>query len=138
MSYKFTFEEKEYNLNEEKLVGFFNDEENEVLGIDENKVLDILNNSTEVDFEKVYYKEVCENCLKGKEEKKKVFEYLEYFFYVYSKDKVYVSSNISNEYNKMSYTRLERQKTVDTSYIVTIVVCEHCGDFTIEIEKFDL
>lgn len=138
MSYKFTFEEKEYDLNEEKLVGFFNDEENEILGIDENKILDMLNNSTEVDFEKTYYKEVCENCLAGKAEKKKVFDYLEYYFYVYSKNGTYVSSNISNEYDRLSFTRLERQKTVDTSYIVTINVCAHCGDFTIEIEKFEL
>jgi len=138
MSYKFNFEGKEYDLNEEKLVGFFNDEENEILGIDENKILEMLNNSTEVDFEKTYYKEICENCLAGKEENKKVFDYLEYYFYVYSKNGNYVASNISNEYNGLSFTRLERQKTVDTSYIVTIIVCAHCGEFTIEIEKFEL
>ncbi|MGL5085277.1 MAG: DUF3785 family protein, partial [Clostridium sp.] len=89
-------------------------------------------------FEKTYYKEVCENCLAGKEEKNKVFDYLEYFFYIYSKDNNYVSSSISNEYDGMSFTRLERQKIVDTNYIVTIVACAHCGDFTIEIEKFEL
>ena len=138
MSYKFKFEGKEYDLNEEKLVGFFNDEENEILGIDENKIFEMLNNSTEVDFEKTYYKEVCENCLAGKEENKKVFDYLEYYFYVYSKDGNYVASNISNEYDGLSFTRLERQKIVDTSYIVTITVCAHCGEFTIEIEKFEL
>lgn len=138
MSYKLNFEGKEYNLNQEKLVGFFNDEEKEITGIDENKILEMLNNSTEVDFERTYYKEVCENCLAGKEENKKVFDYLEYYFYIYGKNGVYVSSNISNEYDGLSFTRLERQKIVDTNYIVTIIVCAHCGDFTIEIEEFEL
>lgn len=138
MSYKLNFEGKEYNLNQEKLVGFFNDEEKEITGIDENKILEMLNNGTEVDFERTYYKEVCENCLAGKEENKKVFDYLEYYFYIYGKNGVYVSSNISNEYDGLSFTRLERQKIVDTNYIVTIIVCAHCGDFTIEIEEFEL
>ena len=53
MEYKFTFEGREYKLNEENLDYFVNDEENPIKNINLDKVLEIMANSDEVDFAKV-------------------------------------------------------------------------------------
>ena len=54
MEYKFTFEGREYKLNEENLDYFVNDEENPIKNINLDKVLEIMANSDEVDFAKEY------------------------------------------------------------------------------------
>ena len=39
MSYKFIFKGKEYELNEEKAIGFFNDEEKPIKDMDIKKII---------------------------------------------------------------------------------------------------
>lgn len=138
MEYKFIFNDKEYVLNENNLEYFINDEENELGNLEVSDILNLLKNSEEVDFQNSYYETCCSNCKAGKEEKKKVFDFLEYFFYAYSKNGEFVTSSIDNDYDKKSFTRLNMEGIVDTSYLVTIMVCRHCGTYAIEIEEFEV
>ena len=127
MEYKFNFEGKEYILDVDILEYFANDEKEELEGIDYKKVLEILNESNEVDFQNAYYETCCSKCRWGKEEKKKVFDFLEFYFYVYGKNNKYITSSIDDEYDKKSFTRLNREGLVDKSYLLTIMVCKNCG-----------
>lgn len=138
MEYKFKFDEKEYILGEDNLEYFTNDENEELNGIDEVKVLELLANSDKVDFQKAYYEICCSNCENGKEEKKKAFDFLEFYFYAYAKDNNFVTSSIDSDYDGKSFTRLSRERVVDKSYIVTVIVCKNCGTYSIEIEEFEL
>ena len=138
MEYKFEFDGKEYILSEDNLEYFANDENEELKGIDEVKVLELLSKSNEVDFQKAYYESCCSNCKVGKEEKKKVFDFLEYYFYAYGKNNKFITSSIDHDYDKKSFTRLNREGIVDKSYLVTVIVCKHCGTYSIEIEEFEV
>lgn len=138
MKYNFNFDGKEYELREDNLEAFINDEEFELEDIDFEKILELLKNSEDVDFQTAYYETCCGECKTGKEEKKKVFDFLEFYFYAYGKDGKFVTSSIDNEYDKKSFTRLYREGVVDTSYIVTVIVCRHCGMYSIEIEEFEV
>lgn len=138
MDYKFIFEGKEYILGEENLEYFANDENKPLEGIDYKKVLEILNKSDEVDFQKAYYENCCSKCRWGKEEKKKVFDFLEFYFYVYGKNNKYITSSIDGEYDKKSFIRLNREGIVDKSYLLTIIVCRKCRTYSIEIEEFEV
>ncbi len=138
MEYKFTFDEKEYVLNEEKLECFFNDEENPIKDIDEKRIIEILNNSDAVEFSKAYFNLPCEVCEEGVSEKKKFFDFIGYNFYIYTKDNEYVVSTLDKEYEGLSYNRLERSGKINNSYIVTINVCRHCGSYSIEVEEFEV
>ena len=138
MEYKFTFDGKEYILNDEKMEYFVNDEENPLNNIDEAKVIEILNNSDTVEFSKAYFNLPCEECQEGVSEKKKFFDFLGYNFYIYAKDNKYVVSTLDKEYEGLSYNRLERSGKVNNSYIVTINVCRHCGTYSIEVEEFEV
>ncbi|MDZ4957295.1 DUF3785 domain-containing protein, partial [Clostridium perfringens] len=127
-----------YILEENNLEYFFNDENEALEGIDVEKVLELLSNSNEADFQRAYYESHCSNCKDGKEEKKKIFDFLEFYFYVYGKDNKFITSSIDNEYEKKSFTRLNREGVVDKSYLVTIIVCKNCGTYSIEVEEFEL
>lgn len=138
MEYKFKFDEKEYILNEENLYCFFNDEENPINDVDEEKIIKILNNSEKVDFSKAYFNLACENCKTGVEEKKKFFDFLGYNFYIFTKNGEFVISNIDSDYEGLTFDKLYNLGKVDNSYLVTINVCRHCGEYSIEIEEFEL
>lgn len=138
MEYKFKFEDKEYILSNNNLEEFFNDENEELKGIDVYKVLELLNNNDNIEFQNAYYETCCSNCRAGKEEKKKVFDFLEFYFYAYGKNNVFVTSSIDLNYDNKSFTRLNREGIVDKSYIVTVIICKNCGMYTIEVEEFEL
>lgn len=131
----FIFDEKEYILNDEKLVDFFNDEENPINNIDYKDILSILE-GRELDFEKAYYSAPCSECFEG--EKQKAYPFLEYHFYIYTKDNEVVISSLETEEQNTSYRRLESTGKLDNSYIVSIIVCKECGEYTIEIEEFEI
>nr|UWI48984.1 DUF3785 domain-containing protein [Clostridioides difficile] len=134
-SYKFIYEDKEYLLKEDNCSALINDEESPIQGISISKIIDILNESEEVDFDIEYYQEACPLCLEGVKEKKKFFPFLEYHFYIFSKDGKYVISNISSDYKGMSFNKLSRANKVDNSYIVSVIICENCQDYIIQIEN---
>jgi hypothetical protein len=138
MEYKFIFEGREYKLVEDNLDYFMNDDINPIEDISEEKIIEILNNSDKVDFSKAFFDLPCSNCMEGKEEKKKFFDFLGYNFYIYTKDGNFIISNIDKEYEGSSFNKLHRAAKIDASYIVTINVCKHCGSYSIEIEEFEV
>lgn len=138
MSYKFNFDGKEYDLNEKKLNGFFNDEVNPVSAIDESNILQILNEGQGVDFSKSFYSLACEDCMDENFEKKKAYEFLEFHFYIYTKDREGVTTTVDKDHEENSYDRLYSIGKVNNSYIVSIIVCKKCGVFDIEIEELEM
>ena len=138
MQFKFKYNEKEYILNEQNLEYFVNDEVNPIMDVNEEKIIEILNNSDKVDFSKAYFDLPCENCKTGLEEKKKFFDFLGFNFYIYAKDRKYVVSTLDRDYEGMSFNRLQKSGKVNESYIVIINVCKHCGSYSIEIEEFEV
>ncbi len=133
--YKFDYEGKDYLLEEKNCSGLINDDEKPVVGVGVSDVLDILNEANDIDFDIEYYQEACPECLAGVKEKKKFFGFLEYHFYIFTKDGKYVISDISNDYEGLSFNKLSRQGRVDDSYIVSMIVCENCQDYIIQIEN---
>lgn len=124
-------------LNKEKLDGFFNDEENAISDINEDMILDIIKDR-DIDFENAYYSLPCESCGGEKVEGERAYKFLEYHFYVYTKNNKYVTNSLAVEEKETSFIRLQREGVVDNSYIVSIIVCAGCGAFTIEIEEFEI
>lgn len=138
MDYKFTFNEKEYELGENNCDYYVNDEEKPVAGIEREDILKLLSESEGIDFSLEYYDQPCNNCLYGQEEKAKAFNFLEGHFYIFTKNNEYVMSSISKEYVDTSFTKLFKKGRVDDSYIVSITVCSHCGSYSIEIEQCEI
>lgn len=133
--YKFTYEDTEYILNANNCSELINDEEKPVKGITVDSILNMLNEAYDVDFDIEYYQEACPECLTGVKEKQKFFGFLEYHFYILTKKGEYVISDISKEYKGLSFNKLSRQGKVDDSYIVSIIICEKCQDYIIQIEN---
>lgn len=134
-SYNFNYEDEKYLLSHDNCSDLINDEEKPVKGIKVSNILDILNNSESINFDIEYYQEACPKCLSGVKEKQKFFVFLEYHFYIFTKNNEYVISDISKEYNGLSFNKLSKQNKVDDSYIVSIIVCEKCKDYIIQIEN---
>ena len=133
MNYTFTFKDKEYVLSKENCEGiFFNDDEIENFNLE----LDILINSDEVDFSKEYYTGQC-TC-KKQEPLNKAYCYLEYHFYIYTKDDKYIISTISSDYENTSFNKLFSTGKIDNSYIVSIAVCPECGTYSIEVNQCEV
>ncbi|HBG0494691.1 TPA: DUF3785 family protein, partial [Clostridioides difficile] len=47
----------------------------------------------------------------------------------------YVISNISVDYKGLSFNKLSRANKVDNSYIVSVIICENCQDYIVQIEN---
>lgn len=124
-------------LDKEKLDGFFNDEENPIVDINEETILDIIKDKN-IDFENAYYSLTCESCGGEKVENERAYKFFEYHFYVYTKNNKYVTNSLAVEEKGTYFIRLQREGVVDSSYIVSIIVCAGCGAFTIEIEEFEI
>lgn len=133
--YKFNYEDKEYVLSLDNCSGLLNDEERPVDGIKLEKILEMLSNASEIDFDMEYYQEACPECLKGVKEKQKFFGFLEYHFYIFTKNGKFVISDIDKSYEGLSFNKLLRSGKVDDSYIVSIIICENCQDYIIQIEN---
>lgn len=138
MEFTFKYYEKEYILNNDNLEYFENDEVNPLDDINEEKVIEILNNSENVEFSKAYFDLPCSKCKAGVEEKKKFFDFLELNFYIYAKDGKFVISTLDKKYEGLSYNKLQKSGKVNQSYIVIIDVCKNCGNYSIEIEEFEI
>lgn len=138
MNYKFNYNGKEFILDEENLLDVINDEENPLKGLEIEDIINLLKESPDVDFDKAYYSTPCEECNSNFKDSKKESEYLEYYFYIYSKDSNYVISTISKEYENKTYNRMEIMGEVDNSYIVTIIVCANCSKYLVQIEQLEV
>lgn len=136
LEFKFKHGEEEYVLGEENFT-YIDNEEIEDFGLEE--VIEILNKATEkVDFDYEYFVGECEECGGGKAVDKKHYGFLEYHFYIFTKDRKYVMSNISKEFEEISFTKLVKEKKVDNSYIVSVLFCEECKTYNIAIEQCDM
>ena len=134
MGYTFNYNEKTFELDAEKCAFFLNDEEKPILGIGVQGILEEMAQSDMVDFAKAYYDQACENCHKNRREGSKYFEFLEFHFYLFAKAQKYVMSSLSVAYEYRTLPDLLAEGIVDSSYIVSINVCEKCGDYTIDLE----
>lgn len=135
MEFKFNYDNKDYILNEENCEGVFFDD-SEVNNFDLSKVLSVLNEGEEVNFSKEYYVGKC-SCDK-QEALNKYYLYLEYHFYIYTKNNEYVISTICKEYENTSYNRLFSTGKIDNSYIVNVTVCPECGTYSVEVEECEV
>lgn len=133
----FIYDNKEYKLNDELFDGFYNDEIKPILDIDEKRILEVLQQEN-LDFEKSYYSMPCEQCKDNKLDDIRAYPFLEYHFYIYTKNDKYITNNIEVEKNNTSFTKMLKEGKVDNSYIVSIIVCYKCGRYTIELEQFDI
>ena len=124
-------------LENERLEGFFNDENNPIKDINEETIINMIKDRN-VDFEKAYHSLTCESCGGEKVENERAYKFLEYHFYIYTKDGKYVTNSLAVEEEGKSFNRLQREGLVDNSYIVSIIVCAGCGAFNIEIEEFEI
>ena len=136
--YEIVIDEKKYVLGEDNCDYFENDIDQPVIGIDGSDILGLLKEGKEVNFNLEYYDEPCENCLAGIKEKLKYFEFLEYHFYLFTKKNEYVISSISKEYGEMSITKMFKIGKIDNSYIVSVMICKSCGNYSIEIEQCEV
>ncbi|MPN51939.1 hypothetical protein SDC9_199590 [bioreactor metagenome] len=134
-NYKFQYEDKEFELKEDNC-DYINNEEVENFHI--STVLDLLNKGEEVGFTVEYYDSCCEECKFNRKDDTKFFEFLEYHFYIYTKENNYVLSSISPEYKNVTLTSLVRDKKIENSHIVSILVCKNCGTWAIEVEQCDM
>ena len=134
-NFELNYNDKKYLLNENNCSALINDEDKPVNCINISDILDILNSSDNVNFDVEYYQEACQECLTGVKEKQKFFGFLEYHFYIFTKKGEYIISDISQEYKGLSFNKLIRQNKVDDSYIVSIIICEYCNDYIIQIEN---
>lgn len=136
MEYKFTYDNKEYVLTHNNCEGIFFENDEEIKGITLDIILEALNNGEEVSFTNEYYSGQC-SC--GTQEKvDKYYRYLEYHFYIYTKDNEYVINTLCKEYENTSFTKLYSVGKVDKSYIANVTVCPNCGVYSIEIEECEV
>ena len=137
-NYEFAYNNKEYELGEENCSYMLNDEVHPAVGIERDNILELLRQHEMVDFNIEYYDQPCQNCLAGEKEKNKYFKFLEYHFFIYTKKGKYVISDISKEYEGTTFSKLLKQGVADNSYIVSLIVCIECGDYSIEIGQCDV
>ena len=137
--FKFNYDEKEYILDDENFDELINDDDKPVKDIDTDLIIELLRNSPEeIIFDEEFYIEACPKCLKGIKEKEKFFPFLEYHFYIYTKEGKYVISTIDKNYEGKSFNKLSRSNIVDDSYIVSIIICKHCNDYIIQVENCEV
>jgi hypothetical protein len=138
VKYSFVYNDKEYELREDNCSYMLNDEEHPVSGIEKLDILELMNQAGEISFELEYYDQPCGSCLSGSKDKEKFFRFLEYHFFIFTKNGNYIISNISREYEDTSFNKLLKKGLVDNSYVVSIAVCMDCGEYSIEIEQCDI
>ena len=136
MDYKFVYDDKEYILTKENCEGMFFDDENEITGLSIDIILNALNQGEEVNFSKEYYSGKC-SC-NTQEQINKAYRYLEFHFYVYTKNNEYVLNTLSEEYKNTSFNKLFSLGKIDNSYIVNVTVCPNCGTYSIEVDQCDV
>lgn len=136
MEYKFLFNDKEYILNSENCEGIFFGGEDDVKNISLDTILAALNEGEEVEFSKEYYSGKC-ICDK-QEEVQKSYCYLEFHFYIYTKNNEYVINTLSKEYENTNFNKLLSIGKVDDSYIVNVTVCPECGSYSVEIDQCEV
>ncbi|WP_099189158.1 DUF3785 family protein [Tepidibacter mesophilus] len=133
--YTFKFDENLYSIDISNCLDYENIKNNLPLGLTHEEIIHLLKQQKNIEFDVSYYDQACQNCLNGVAEKSKYFKFLEYYFYAFTKNNKYVMSNISEEYANTSFNKMLKNRIVDNSYIISIIVCIKCGKYSIEIEE---
>jgi hypothetical protein len=133
VDYKFAYDNKDYLLTNENCEGLFFEDDNEIVGLSLDLILNALNEGEDVAFSNEYYSGKC-SC-NTQDEVNKSYRYLEYHFYIYTKNKEYVINTIENEYKATSFNKLFNAGKIDDSYIVIVTVCPNCGVYSISVEQ---
>ena len=136
MEYKFTCNDREYILNSNNCEGIFFENDDEISGITLETILSALNDGEEVSFTNEYYVGKC-SC-DTQEKIGKYYRFLEYHFYIYTKEDQYVINTICKNYENTSFNKMLRDGKVDESYIVNVTVCPDCGTYSIEINQCEV
>ena len=136
MEYRFTSNNKDYILNNENCEGIFFENDQVIEGITLDTILEALNDGEEVSFTNEYYTGKC--YCDSQEQTGKYYGYLEYHFYIFTKDNKYVINTICKDYEDKSFNKLWSIGKVDNSYIVNVTVCPSCGTYSIEIEECEV
>lgn len=134
MAYTFIYNNQSYELKSSDCSFFMNDDEQPLLGVNVEKILEEMAQSDLVAFHKAYYDQACEACHKNRQEGSKYFDFLEFHFYLFAKEESYIMSSLSEAYEDQTLPDLIDEGIVDSSYIVSINVCEKCGDYTVDLE----
>lgn len=134
--FKFLNGENEYVLSKENLTYIDNEE---VLGFELKDVINNLKQGGEkVYFDYEYFTDKCDECGAGKKVDDKHYRFLEYHFYIFTKEGKYIISNISTDFQNTSFDSLLKNGKIDNSYIVSVMVCEDCKTYNIAIEQCDM
>lgn len=133
MEYKFVHKDKEYILAKENCEGIFFEDESEITGLSIDIILDSLNDGEEVNFTNEYYGNKC-TC-NSQEPINKSYRYLEYHFFIYTKNNEYIINTICKDYKDTSFNKLFSLGKVDDSYIISISVCPNCGLYSIYLDQ---
>lgn len=136
-SYDFSYNNQTYQLSEEKCTAMYNDETHPISDLSFEEIVAILEQAEDVSFQMEYYDVPCEVCKGNHVESSKNCSFLEYHFYLFTKDSQFVISSISKDYEANSFTELSRKGLVDESYLLSILVCPKCLDTTIELTYCD-
>ncbi|MBC7960448.1 MAG: DUF3785 family protein [Vallitaleaceae bacterium] len=136
-NYTFNFYGKTYELKVENCGALLNDEGKPLIGFEISELLLLLNQSDAINFDVEYFDSACDQCFAGKAEKLKHFRFLEFHFYLFSLGGKYVLSSISKTYEEGSFNQLAKRGIVDDCYICSVVVCENCSTYYLEIEQCD-
>lgn len=134
--FKFLNNENEYILSKENLTYIDNEE---IQGFELAKIINTLNEGREkVYFDYEYFIDKCDECGAGKKIDEKHYRFLEYHFYIFTKDGQYVISNISADFENTSFDALMKKGKIDNSYIVSVMLCEDCMTYNIAMEQCDM
>ena len=131
---KIIFNDKEYTINKDNLQDFFNDEINPIEDFNDDKALELIE-GVNLEFEKSYYSYPCD-CTTEKS-KDRTYAFIEAHFYIYTKDRKYVTNSAELEKTEQSLKALENSGKVDATYIASIIICPKCGEFNVEIEELE-
>lgn len=135
-SVSFNYYGTQYTLDEEKCVAYLNDENQPIIGLEFEEIMSLLKKN-HLEFEVEYFESSCETCQEKEGMRLKAYPFLEYHFFAFTKDNQYVMSSLSQDYESMSYEQLEKQGKVNAMYLVSIIVCKECGEYTVEVESIE-
>lgn len=132
----FNYFGKQYTLSESNCMAIFNDENSPLNGFDFEQILSSVKPEI-LDFDTEYFDTPCEKCFKEGDAKQKAYPFLEFHFYAFAKDGNYIMNSLSDAYEPLSFETMERQGKVDAMYIVSVILCSSCGEYTVDISIVD-
>lgn len=132
----YEWKQEVYPLETTKLIDLYQDEQVVLEEITKEQIFEMLAGKI-VQVEKEYYDQGCEVCHFKKDGEEKYYGFLEAHFYIFAKEGKLVGNSLAGDYEALSFRQLEKQGKVDQLYLVSFIICMHCGSFSVEIECCD-